>query len=134
MSVLMKFSLSAMVRISKKGGASSSMGIVSVANLKKAYGTTLTVNDVSFQIRHGEILGFLGPNGGRKNAIINMLVGLSGPTSGHIVIDGIDAVKDIKKAQRIMGIVPDESNLYDEMDGFDNLCFYASLYGMRKEE
>lgn len=63
-----------------------------------------------------------------------MLIGLSRPSGGTISIDGIDGIKDIKKAQGIMGIVADESNLYDEMNGFDNLCFCASLYGMRKEE
>ena len=63
-----------------------------------------------------------------------MMIGLSKPTNGHIVIDGIDAIKHIKKVQKIIGIIPDENNLYDEMDGFDNLCFCASLYGMRKAE
>lgn len=108
--------------------------IVSVKNLKKNYGSFEAVNDISFQIEQGEIFGFLGPNGAGKTSTINMLIGLSRPTSGHIVIDGIDTIKDIKKAQRIMGIIPDENNLYDEMDGFDNLCFCASLYGMRKDE
>lgn len=108
--------------------------IVSVKNLKKSYGSFQAVNDISFQIEQGEIFGFLGPNGAGKTSTINMLIGLSRPTSGHIVIDGIDTIKDIKKAQRIMGIIPDENNLYDEMDGFDNLCFCASLYGMRKEQ
>ena len=63
-----------------------------------------------------------------------MLIGLCRPTAGTIFIDGIDSIKDIKKAQSIMGVVADESNLYDEMDGYDNLCFCASLYGMRKAE
>lgn len=76
----------------------------------------------------------MGPNGAGKTSIINMMIGLSRPSSGSIEIEGIDAVKDIKKAQGIIGIVPDENNLYDDMNGFDNLCFCASLYGMRKEE
>ena len=63
-----------------------------------------------------------------------MMIGLARPSDGSIVIDGIDAVKNVKKAQSIMGIVPDESNLYDEMDGFDNLCFCGSLYGMQKTD
>jgi len=110
------------------------MSIVSVTNLNKAYGDFQAVNDISFSIEQGEIFGFLGPNGAGKTSTINMLIGLSRPTAGMISIDGIDGIKDIKKAQSIMGIVPDESNLYDEMDGFDNLCFCASLYGIRKEE
>lgn len=110
------------------------MEIINVTNLKKAYAEFYAVDDISFQIESGEIFGFLGPNGAGKTSTINMLIGLSRPSSGHIVIDGIDAVKDIKKAQCIIGIVPDESNLYDEMNGFDNLCFCASLYGMSKAE
>ena len=110
------------------------MGIVSVTNLKKTYGDFTAVDGISFDIQQGEIFGFLGPNGAGKTSTINMLIGLSRPSGGTITIDGIDGIKDIKKAQSIMGIVADESNLYDEMNGFDNLCFCASLYGMRKEE
>ncbi len=110
------------------------MAIVNVTNLKKAYGKFVAVDDISFQIEQGEIFGFLGPNGAGKTSTINMMIGLSRPTSGHIMIDGMDAVKDIKKVQSIIGVIPDENNLYDEMDGFDNLCFCASLYGMAKKE
>jgi ABC-2 type transport system ATP-binding protein len=110
------------------------MDIVNVTNLKKTYGDFAAVNGVDFSIRQGEIFGFLGPNGAGKTSTINMMIGLSRPTDGTIIINGIDVRKQTKKAQSIMGIVPDESNLYDEMDGFDNLCFCASLYGMKKEE
>lgn len=106
--------------------------IVAVTNLSKHYGTFIAVNDISFSIRRGEIFGFLGPNGAGKTTTINMMIGLARPSGGSILIDGIDAVKNVEKAQSIMGIVPDESNLYDEMDGFDNLCFCGALYGMRK--
>ena len=77
-------------------------------------------------------MGFWAPNGAGKTSTINMLIGLARPTGGKILIDGIDAVKSIKKVQSIIGIIPDENNLYPEMDGFDNLCFCASLYGMAK--
>ncbi|MGI6004193.1 MAG: ABC transporter ATP-binding protein [Christensenellales bacterium] len=110
------------------------MDILKVTNLKKTYGDFTAVNGVGFSIRQGEIFGFLGPNGAGKTSTINMMIGLSRPTDGTITISGIDVRKQAKKAQAIMGIVPDESNLYDEMDGFDNLCFCACLYGMKKEE
>ena len=103
------------------------MGIVDVANLKKSYGEIVAVDDISFSIEKGEIFGFLGPNGAGKTSTINMMIGLSRPTSGQIIIDGIDAIKNIKKVQRIIGIVPDENNLYDEMNGFDNLCFWNTI-------
>ncbi|MGI6175991.1 MAG: ABC transporter ATP-binding protein [Christensenellales bacterium] len=110
------------------------MGIVTVTNLKKAYGDFTAVDGINFSIEQGEIFGFLGPNGAGKTSTINMMIGLSRPTQGEIIIDGIDAQRQTKKAQAVMGIVPDESNLYNEMDGFENLCFCAALYGMRKEE
>jgi len=110
------------------------MEIVRVTNLKKTYGGFTAVNGIDFTIQPGEIFGFLGPNGAGKTTTINMMIGLSRPTEGSITIDGIDARRHPKKAQAIMGIVADESNLYDEMDGFGNLCFCASLYGIRKEE
>lgn len=107
--------------------------IISVTNLSKSYGNFTAVNDISFSIRRGEIFGFLGPNGAGKTTTINIMIGLARPSGGTILINGLDAVKNVKNTQSIIGIVPDESNLYDEMDGFDNLCFCASLYGMRKD-
>ncbi|HWQ78485.1 MAG TPA: ABC transporter ATP-binding protein [Anaerovoracaceae bacterium] len=111
----------------------SSTDIVTVTSLSKRYGDFAAVKDISFSIKQGEIFGFLGPNGAGKTTTIHMMIGLIRPTGGSVLIDGINAVRDVKKAQAVIGIVPDESNLYDEMDGFDNLCFCASLYGMRKE-
>ena len=108
--------------------------MVSVSNLKKTYDNFTAVDDISFDIEKGEIFGFLGPNGAGKTSTINMIIGLSRPTAGEITVNGIDVRRQTKKAQAVMGIVPDESNLYNEMDGFDNLCFCAALYGMRKKE
>lgn len=110
------------------------MEIVKVIDLTKRYGNVEAVRGISFSIQQGEIFGFLGPNGAGKTSTINMLTGLARPTNGCIIIDGIDAIKDIKKVQELIGIVPDDNNLYDEMDGFENLCFCAALYGMRKSE
>lgn len=110
------------------------MGMVCVSRLKKTYGNVPAVDDISFDIEKGEIFGFLGPNGAGKTSTLNMMIGLSRPTAGEITVNGIDVKRQTKKAQAIMGIVPDESNLYNEMDGFENLCFCAALYGMRKEE
>ena len=110
------------------------MVAIEVINLKKNYGDFTAVNDISFKINKGEIFGFLGPNGAGKTSTINMMIGLSKPTSGEIFIDSIDVNKKLKHAQSIMGIVPDESNLYNEMNGFDNLCFCGALYGMSKND
>ncbi|SNS19176.1 ABC-2 type transport system ATP-binding protein [Anaerovirgula multivorans] len=108
------------------------MHILEVTNLSKKYNDFAAVKHVDFSVEEGEIFGFLGPNGAGKTTTINMITGLARPTSGFITLAGIDCVKNTKLAQRVMGIVPDESNLYDDMNGFENLCFCASLYGMRK--
>jgi len=111
----------------------AAMDIVKVTDLRKVFGEVIAVDGVSFSIEQGEAFGFLGPNGAGKTTTINMVIGLTRPSGGSIVVDGIDAVRHVKKAQAVMGIVPDESNLYDELDGFRNLCFCGSLYGMRKD-
>ena len=110
------------------------MDIVTVSGLKKTYGDFEAVKGIDFSIQSGEIFGFLGPNGAGKTSTINMLIGLSRPTEGDITIGGVDARRHTKKAQALMGIVADESNLYDDLDGFGNLCFCGALYGMRKAE
>lgn len=110
------------------------MVMLVVKNLVKKYGDFVAVDGISFEIEKGEIFGFLGPNGAGKTSTINTIIGLARPTSGLISVAGLDVAKDTKKAQALMGIVADESNLYKELDGFDNLCFCAALYGMSKKE
>ena len=110
------------------------MEIIVVDQLTKKYGDQTAVDCITFSVHQGEIFGFLGPNGAGKTTTINVLTGLARATSGSVRIAGFDGAKEIKKAQRFMGIVPDESNLYDEFTGFENLCFCAALYGMPKEE
>jgi len=110
------------------------MDILEVDQLTKSYGDLTAVDRISFSVPGGEIFGFLGPNGAGKTTTINLLTGLARATSGSARISGFDCARDIKKAQQIMGIVPDESNLYDEFSGFENLSFCAALYGMRKDD
>jgi ABC-2 type transport system ATP-binding protein len=108
--------------------------LIEVTKLTKTFDDVPAVNEISFCLRQGEFFGFLGPNGAGKTTTINMLTGLFRPDSGIIKIAGQDFTKNLKKAQNLIGIVPDESNLYPELSGFENLCFCASLYGMRKNE
>jgi len=105
-----------------------------VAHLTKRYGDVIAVNDISFQVNGGELFGFLGPNGAGKTTTINMLTGLARLDAGTIRIGGIECTQNPKAAQHLVGVVPDESNLYPELTGFENLCFCAALYGMRKNE
>jgi ABC-2 type transport system ATP-binding protein len=114
------------------GGVQDSL--IEVAKLTKKFDKVTAVDEISFDLCQGELFGFLGPNGAGKTTTINMLTGLSRPDSGTIRVAGKDCAENPKAAQHLIGIVPDESNLYPELSGFDNLCFCASLYGIRKNE
>lgn len=106
---------------------------IEARDLSKRFGDIVAVERVSFQVRQGELFGFLGPNGAGKSTTINMLTGLARPDGGEIRIGGLECTANPKAAQHLIGVVPDESNLYPELSGFDNLCFCASLYGMRRD-
>jgi ABC-2 type transport system ATP-binding protein len=108
--------------------------LIAVADLVKQFDGITAVGGISFEVRRGELFGFLGPNGAGKTTTINMLIGLARPDAGTIRIAGLDCTRNPKAAQHLIGIVPDESNLYPELSGFDNLCFCAALYGMPKQE
>jgi ABC-2 type transport system ATP-binding protein len=108
--------------------------LIDVVKLTKKFDDVTAVNEISFSLHQGELFGFLGPNGAGKTTTINMLTGLSRPDSGTIRVAGQDCTENPKAAQHLIGIVPDESNLYPELSGFDNLCFCASLYGILKGE
>jgi ABC-2 type transport system ATP-binding protein len=107
---------------------------IKAQGLTKKFGSLTAVDRVDFEVKSGELFGFLGPNGAGKTTTIKMLTGLARPDAGTIKIGGIDCTKNPKIAQHLIGIVPDESNLYPELTGFENLCFCASIYGMRKKE
>ena len=106
---------------------------IEVSGLTKRFGDVSAVDGVSFSVNSGEVFGFLGPNGAGKTTTINMLTGLARPDAGWIRIAGIDTTTQLKAAQHLMGIVPDESNLYPELSGYQNLCFCGALYGMKRQ-
>ncbi len=108
--------------------------LIEVEGIAKRFGDVVAVDSVAFAVQRGELFGFLGPNGAGKTTTINMLTGLARPDAGTIRIAGIDCSKKPRAAQHLMGVVPDESNLYPELSGFANLCFCGSLYGMRKRD
>ncbi|MFZ2097647.1 MAG: ABC transporter ATP-binding protein [Anaerolineales bacterium] len=108
--------------------------LIEVSELTKRFGDVTAVDNISFAVLQGELFGFLGPNGAGKTTTISILTGLARPDSGAIKISGLECTKNPKAAQHLLGVVPDDSNLYPELSGFDNLCFCASLYGMPKHE
>ena len=98
--------------------------------LAKRFGDVVAVDGLDLEVRTGELFGLLGPNGAGKTTTINLLTGLARPDAGVFSIAGIDCARRPRSAQHLIGVVPDESNLYPELTGLDNLCFCASLYGI----
>ena len=104
--------------------------IIEVRDLTKSYGEILAVDHINFDVREGEIFGFLGPNAAGKTTTIRMLTGLSRPTGGSARVLGFDVESEMVKAKKYIGVVPEASNLYDELSAFDNLLFMTRLYGV----
>jgi ABC-2 type transport system ATP-binding protein len=107
---------------------------IAVYDLTKQYGKILAVDNISFTVNQGEVFGFLGPNGAGKTTTIRMLTGQTKPTSGTVTVAGYDVVRESIKAKERVGVVPEVSNIYDEMSAWDNLVFAAQLYGVAKNE
>ena len=107
---------------------------IEALNLTKFYGEILAVDHISFEVREAEIFGFLGPNGAGKTTTIRILTGLSWPTSGVAQVLGYDVVSEIVEAKKHIGVVPEISNLYDELSAFKNLLFMAQLYGIPRSQ
>lgn len=107
---------------------------ISVLNLVKHYGQLAAVDHISFNVEQGEIFGFLGPNGAGKTTTIRLLTGQTTPTSGQATVANHDIIHEATEAKRHFGVVPEVSNLYDEMSAWDNLIFAGQLYGVPKNE
>jgi len=92
------------------------------------------VDGIDFAVRPGEVFGFLGPNGAGKTTTIRMLTGLTRPTSGSARIIGFDLASEVTQIKKRIGVVPEASNLYDELSALDNLVFSMQLYGVPRRE
>jgi ABC-2 type transport system ATP-binding protein len=103
--------------------------MITATNLTKRFGDITAVNDVSFQIRKGEIFGLLGPNGAGKTTTINMMVGILKPDSGTIELEGIGNPQNPKSRQQ-MGNSPQALAIYEELTAEENLAFFGRLYGL----
>ena len=110
------------------------MVLLNVQGLTRKFKDFEAVSGLDFSINKGEAYGLLGPNGAGKTTAIQMITGLFRPTSGSIVINGIDMVRHPKKAQMLIGIVPQEIALYQEMSARENLYFWGRMYGLSGKE
>jgi len=106
--------------------------IIEVSDLTKFYRDFPAVNHINFKVKGGEIFGFLGPNGAGKTTTIKMLTGLIQPTEGTATIQGKDIRTQIVDIKKTIGVVTENSNLYDELSVLDNLRFVGQLYGVSR--
>jgi ABC-2 type transport system ATP-binding protein len=107
---------------------------IQAANLTKYYDGLLAVDHINFEVKKGEIFGFLGPNGAGKTTTIRMLTSLTKPSEGTARILGHDIRSETVAAKKHTGIVPEISNVYDDLSSWDNLMFTGELYQVHKAE
>jgi ABC-2 type transport system ATP-binding protein len=104
-------------------------------NLVKKFDNGITaVNQLSLNIRKGEIFGLLGPNGAGKTTTINMMNGLLKPTKGQIYVGGYNIEKDLKKVKNLIGVCPQHIAIYKFLTGRENIELFGYLYGMGKDD
>lgn len=104
--------------------------VVEIEHLTKKFGSFTAVDDISMQIREGEVYGFLGPNGAGKSTTIRMLCGLLAPTSGRGLILGLDLAANGQKLKENVGYMSQKFSLYPELSVAENLNLYSGLYGL----
>jgi len=107
--------------------------IIEVKNLKKQFGDFVAVDDISFEVKTGEIFAFLGPNGAGKSTTIKMLTTLLHPTSGNIELNGSNPVNNPNAVRHSFGIVFQDPSLDDELTAWENLEFHGVLYNVEKK-
>jgi ABC-2 type transport system ATP-binding protein len=106
------------------------MAILEVVSLRKAFGSLVAVNDVSFGLEAGQLVGLLGPNGAGKTTTVSMIAGLVTPDRGEVLVAGRRLAGDTDPAKRQIGLVPQDLALYEELSARDNLRFFGALYGL----
>ena len=104
--------------------------MIKVENLSKAFGQKLAVNNVSFNLERGEVLGFLGPNGAGKSTTMRMVTGFIPPTAGKITVGGFNMLENPIPAKRLIGYLPENAPGYADMTVHGFLNFSAELRGI----
>ena len=110
------------------------MALLETKKLTKRFGEIVAVDDVSFEVRPGEIYGLLGPNGAGKTTTISLACGLLKPDGGDIRIDGKSFWNNPKEARKMMGVVPQDLALYEELSGRENLEFWGRVAGLNARD
>ena len=104
--------------------------VIHAEELTKTFGTFTAVDHISFDVRRGEVFGFLGANGAGKTTAMRMLCGLSRPTSGIGTVAGYDIVRQAEKIKRNIGYMSQKFSLYEDLRVWENIRLYAGIYGM----
>ena len=108
--------------------------MITVRSVSKSFKNIKALEKVSFNIEKGEIFGILGPNGAGKSTIVNILNTLIKPDEGEVIIDGININDDAKTIKLMIGVVPQEIALYEELSAYENMMFWGGLYNIPKQE
>ncbi|MDO5689881.1 MAG: ABC transporter ATP-binding protein [Tissierellia bacterium] len=110
------------------------MNMVEANGVSKKFKNTLALDNVSLRIQEGEIFGLIGPNGAGKSTLINIMTGLIGSTTGDICVGGYSVRTDPIQAKSMLGLVPQELGLLEDVSAYDNLELFASMYGLYGEK
>lgn len=105
--------------------------MLNVDHIMKRFESRVAVDHLTFRIEEGEIYGLLGPNGAGKSTTIQMIVGLIKPDSGDILVNGISTRQQPQTVKQMIGIVPQDLAIYEDLSARDNIVFFARLYGLR---
>lgn len=117
------------------GAAGPQQDVAIVArDLVRVFGQKVAVNHLNLMVRRGEFFGFLGPNGAGKSTTIKMMVGLLRPTAGQVWVAGVDVWQEPLQARRLMGVLPEQLNLYERLTGREFLIFTGHMYELSNEE
>ena len=108
--------------------------MIEVKNVTKRYGSTIAVDDISFEVKDGEVVGFLGPNGAGKSTTMNMITGFIEPTTGQIIVNGNDISKRPRKAKKEIGYMPENVPLYYELTAKEFVSYMAELKLVKRSE
>src|SRR5580704_11003198 len=103
---------------------------VRLVNLVKRFGDFVAVNNVSIEVKRGEIFGFLGPNGAGKSTVIRILCGLLTPTAGRATVAGFDVATQPEAIRRRLGYMSQKFSLYDDLSVDENIAFFSGIYGV----
>ena len=104
--------------------------MLQVRHLRKTFGNLVAVEDISFTVDRGELVGLLGPNGAGKTTTVSIIAGLVEPVRGQVLIDGAPLAGDVDQKKRKIGLVPQDLALYDELSARNNLRFFGALYSL----